>query len=373
VQSESRLHDRLLWGLLAVTALGVTAWAGWSFLKPSENAASDPPSTISSVAEFALLERSGRTVTNHDLEGKVWIAAQTFDCCTMSCPKIREAFQQLQEELRQTGVVLVSFSVDPGNDSPDVLRTRADVLQADAKRWLFLTGYGIWDEAASSAFFSQSFLTRPLRNASAEPGQRVAHSSRLYLVDRKGRVRGSYACVEDAVGVNAMPTGLFQINEEELARLRADAEALDGGPLRGIVRLSTLPAVNATLNGTSAVLLSLGYVLIRRRRIRSHATCMISAVAVSAVFLTSYVYYHYYQGHTRFPDVWVRPIYLTLLFSHVILAVAVVPLVLWTLHHAAWGNYVRHRRIARWTLPLWLYVSVTGVLVYLFLYQFYPQ
>lgn len=134
-----------------------------------------------------------------------------------------------------------------------------------------------------------------------------------------------------------------------------------------------LPTVNAVLNASSAMLLIVGYVCVRRGRIAAHKICMGLAFLVSTAFLASYLYYHFYAGVTVFQGQgWVRFTYFALLISHTILAVTIVPLVLVTLTLALRGRFSQHKRIARWTFPLWLYVSVTGVLVYLFLYHLYP-
>ena len=131
-------------------------------------------------------------------------------------------------------------------------------------------------------------------------------------------------------------------------------------------------ALNASLNGTSAILLAGGYVAIRSGKIAVHKAFMISAFAVSSVFLGSYLLYHYRVGHVTFHGQgWIRPVYFVLLTSHTILAVVIVPMILVTLRRAWIGKFDRHRVIARWTLPLWFYVSVTGVIVYLMVYQFY--
>jgi uncharacterized membrane protein YozB (DUF420 family) len=137
-----------------------------------------------------------------------------------------------------------------------------------------------------------------------------------------------------------------------------------------------LPSVNAALNGASALLLTAGYLAIRRRRVRLHATCVLAALAVSAVFLASYLYYHFavrggrptaFTGHG-----WVRPLYFAVLLSHTSLAVVVAPLAVYTAVQGLRGRLARHVRVARWTLPVWLYVSVTGVAVYCMLYRLYP-
>lgn len=138
--------------------------------------------------------------------------------------------------------------------------------------------------------------------------------------------------------------------------------------------ISYLPHVNACLNGTSAILLFTGYSFIRARNVIAHRACQIAALAVSLLFLASYLTYHYHHGATRFQGTGLaRPIYFTILTSHTILAMVIVPLVFLTFYRAFRGDFLRHRRIARITLPLWLYVSITGVIVYLMLYQIYPH
>jgi uncharacterized membrane protein YozB (DUF420 family) len=138
-----------------------------------------------------------------------------------------------------------------------------------------------------------------------------------------------------------------------------------------------LPSINAALNTASAVLLASGYAAVRRRRFRLHAACMLSALGTSIVFLASYLYYHFaVRGGrpTPFPgEGWVRIGYFSVLLSHTLLAAVVAPLACVTAYLGLSGRLLRHRRLARWTFPIWLYVSVTGVVVYLMLYQLYPS
>jgi len=141
-----------------------------------------------------------------------------------------------------------------------------------------------------------------------------------------------------------------------------------GGPWRAEV--AALPALNAALNATSVALLAIGWTAIRRRRIALHRACMLAACGVSTLFLVSYVTYHYAAGSRPFTGRgWIRWVYFPILVSHIILAAAMVPFVLMTAYRALSGDFVRHVRIARLTLPVWLYVSVTGVVVYLLLYH----
>jgi putative membrane protein len=133
-----------------------------------------------------------------------------------------------------------------------------------------------------------------------------------------------------------------------------------------------LPTLNAALNATSAVLLVLGYRFIRRREIKAHRACMLAAFGVSIVFLTSYIVYHVHVGSVHFPGTGaVRGVYFAILITHTILAALVPPLAIVTLTRALREQFDRHRRLARWTFPIWLYVSVTGVVVYVMLYQLY--
>ena len=135
---------------------------------------------------------------------------------------------------------------------------------------------------------------------------------------------------------------------------------------------SVFPAINATLNGASACLLLLGRILIARKRIAQHRAVMLTALGTSTLFLISYLYYHAHVGSVHFRGQgWVRPVYFTILISHTILAATIVPLVLITANRALKARFPAHRSIARWTFPLWLYVSVTGVVIYIMLYHLY--
>ena len=143
------------------------------------------------------------------------------------------------------------------------------------------------------------------------------------------------------------------------------------------MNLSYFPLLNASLNGASAVLLLLAYSLIRRRRFAAHATVMIAALLSSTVFLASYLTYHTLRARqgiaiTHFPQSYLRPVYLTLLTSHTILAIVILPLIGITLWRASRRRWPRHRQIGVWTFSLWLYVSVTGVIIYWMLYHVAP-
>src|SRR5438445_13877627 len=137
---------------------------------------------------------------------------------------------------------------------------------------------------------------------------------------------------------------------------------------------SVLPHLNATLNGSSFILLSSGYYFIRHGRVLAHRRCQLSALTASVLFLISYVVYHLHHGATRFAGQGIaRPIYFIILITHTFLAAVIVPFVIITARRALRGDFARHKVIARWTLPMWLYVSITGVVVYLMRDQLYPS
>ena len=138
--------------------------------------------------------------------------------------------------------------------------------------------------------------------------------------------------------------------------------------------INDLPAVNASLNAISTILLTIGFIQIKRGNQTMHRNCMVAALVTSTLFLICYVIYHKYAGHTRFTNPeWFRPIYLFILATHVPLAALQVPLILVTFAHAMRGQFETHKRFARWTFPIWMYVSVTGVVIYFLLYHIFPQ
>jgi len=137
-----------------------------------------------------------------------------------------------------------------------------------------------------------------------------------------------------------------------------------------MIGISDLPTVNASLNLTSAVLIGTGFYFIKQKNVRAHKVCMVAALGVSALFLASYLFYHYNVGSVRFiKQGWIRNVYFPLLLTHTVLAAVVLPMVLRSAFLAFKGRFANHVRIARWTFPIWVYVSVTGVIVYLMLYR----
>lgn len=300
------------------------------------------------VKDFSFVERSGKELTRNDLLGKVWVANFIFTRCKGPCPLLTRQMAELQRELPPE-IHFVSFSVDPEFDTPQVLSKYAESYGADKSRWLFLTG----KKKEMYDFIRKSFhLTVEEDSREKDPGYAFIHSLRFALVDERGQVR-SYYHGEDA---------------QDLKRIGADIKTLSREKMSPLIL--KLPSLNALLNSLSALLLISGYLFIRKKKILAHKISMGSAFCLSILFLTSYLIYHFHVGSVPFTKQgWLRPLYFTILISHTILAVAIVPLALTTLYQAWRGNFTKHVKVARWTLPLWLYVSVTGVTVYWMLYR----
>lgn len=341
-----------------VIVLGTILWSAvlhltYSLLlaKPSEAnapAARDFTATDPALGPFQLTDSSRRTISEADLADRVWIAAFIFTRCPSSCPRITATMRGLQDKLGGSNVGLVSISVDPAHDTPEVLARYAESNGADPQRWWFLTG--------PRDYVYDLILKRfrlPIAESTAADLERgaeaVLHSDRLVLVDRGNRVVGYYSSDE----------------ADGLVELLDRAQTLDTG--RWVRRL---PAVNAMLNSSCALALMVGWILIRTGRTRGHIASMVTALVVSALFLTCYLIYHFQVGSVPFRGTGpVRSVYFTILLSHTILAAAVVPLVVMTVIRAVRQQYAAHASLARITFPIWLYVSITGVVIFLMLYH----
>jgi protein SCO1/2/putative membrane protein len=356
---------------LAAVLLGLLCLLGAASCAPQRPSPSDID--LGPVGDFSLTECSGRTVTAADLRGKVWVASFQFTRCTGPCPQVSRTMKRLQDELAdRPDLLLVTFTVDPEHDNPEELTRYAERLGAGPDRWLFLTGKE--DEVYRLCKDGFHVFAKPNTGAERQPGAEVAHDTRLVVVDRAGHVRGYFDGLPDSR--SPTPEADFEVN---LRRLRRRVDALVYEPPAFLPR--DVPRFNATLNGLSAALLLLGYAAVRQRRVRLHAACMLSALAVSALFLASYLYFHLVikaGKATRFteqaPDApdWVQYLYLAVLGTHTVLAIFAAPLALYTAYQGLRGHVARHVGVARWTLPIWLYVSVTGVVVYVMLYRLYP-
>jgi protein SCO1 len=321
-----------------VLALGAgTALGLWAVLKPS------PALEIDVEApDFSMVDQEGRTITKADLLGRAWIADFMFTRCAGICPVMKTRFDELNRVL-PPGVVLVSFSMDPLRDTPAELKKYAETNNADLKRWRFVSTGTV----AKRNEFAKGFMTDAGENP-GDPDNSIIHSERFMLVDASGRIRGAY----------------MSSDEEKMAKLRKEARELS---LTGVYGL---PAVNAGLNGASLLLLLLGLAFAKARRFEEHVFLVLGSVACSTAFLACYLTYHYLAGSTRFPGTGTaRTLYLTMLLSHTILAVAVPPLIVTVIVKAIRRRWETHKKWARVTVPIWAYVSATGVLIYWVLFR----
>jgi protein SCO1/2/putative membrane protein len=324
------------------------------------------------VGDFKLNDRSGKVITQDDLKGKVWVASFVFVRCTSHCPQITATVRELQSQLRNVkDVRFVTFTVDPAHDHEKELAEYAEKFQADPEKWLFLTG----DEAVIKRLHREQFKMDVTPDSE---GGELMHSTKLVLVDRNGHIRAEPGRIAyDGMVPESLrqtdPKLAVQEEQEERAKIRAAVHYLASPSW-------DFPLFHAALNSLATVLLIVGGLAIKFRAIRLHIACMLTTLGVSTLFLASYLYYHLVvkaSVATRFVDqnpdapAWAAYLYYAILGSHTLLAVIITPLALWTAY-LGWTNQLpRHRPLAKWVLPLWLYVTVTGVLVYVLLYRVY--
>lgn len=356
------------------------------------------------LEDFEFTDRTGETVTKQQLLGKEWAIGFMFSRCRGPCPILVGAMKQLQEE---TGVNMVVFTVDPEVDTPDVLKRFSEQYvpaikpnsNGETPKWYWLTG----EKKKILGYIRRNFLV-PAVNENGSPD----HSNLVMHVDETGRVLGKYLGTEsaemallrriiqkkaprgkmmsdpipkNAIQVEGAPPGFTFVRTQEPGNAaESSAEVAEGKPFDDPAGLDAaqnvpewvrnLPAVNASLNGLATILLVIGYVLIKLNRVQAHKTVMLSCFATSVVFLCSYCIYHAFVLSKRFPGTGsIKSVYYVILITHIILAATVPVLASMTIYRALTQQWARHKSIARITFPIWLYVSVTGVIIYLMLYQ----
>lgn len=331
----------------------------------------------SALPPFRFVDQNGASFGSEQMfvptapTAKVWVADFIFTNCAGPCPIMTLGMAALQKQLRDTpDVGFVSFTVDPERDAPDVLARYAREYGA-GPGWHFLTGprdeiQRLCTDGFALALARERFEagtdpatatpeSRPFSPA-PEVQQDILHSTLFVLLDAQGRIRGYF-------------DGERPDSHDRLARA-ARALARD---LRVPPGLAPLPAVNATLNACATILLLAGYAAIRARRVEVHRVLMLAAVVSSALFLVSYLVYHAYARATPFVGQGaVRAGYYAVLATHIVLAAVIAVLVPIVLVRALRGDLARHRRLARIAFPMWVYVSVTGVVIYVMLYHVFP-
>ncbi len=329
--------------------------------------APDSPERFGQVPAFTFTASNGERVTEQDLLGAPWIAVPFFVRCTGPCPSITTDLRAgVYPALEGSGARLVSFSLDPKFDSPETLREYAESFAIDPEQWLFLTG-----DAQAMVEFIKGGLKIPLEyndpQTLAEGEQAIVHGTRLPVVDPQGQIAGWYEASRGSLD------GGLSSAERNLELLLKRTLAVAGTSRTG----SALPLLNAYLNGTAFLLLLMGWFAIRTGRREAHERLMKLAFVISALFLASYLTYHLgvqrQQGPTPYNGSgWRQTAYWILLISHVVLAIVNLPMGLRVFWLARCQDWERHQRLARKTIPIWLYVSLTGVLVYLMLYPWNP-
>ncbi|HTI51747.1 MAG TPA: DUF420 domain-containing protein [Planctomycetaceae bacterium] len=352
------------------------------------------------IEDFTLTECHGQTVTKADLLGKPWLACFIFTQCLGPCPLVSEQMEILQQRLKGLDVRLVSITVDPDRDTPDVLKAYAERYHADPERWWFLTG----DKAEIFRLIRRDFRMIVADEPNPKPGFEIMHSITIMHVNAEGRVMGQYNARNDVdmarlrralLGKTDSSDSLLiekadadeaeqERLQEELRRRALEEELESDKGKSSVPRVAPdwvfrLPTVNASLNGLATVLLLAGFALIKSGKRKAHEATMLSAFVTSSLFLAFYLIYHFALYHftgessRKFTGAGLaRTIYLAILVTHVVLAAAVPVLAGITIYRGVTAQWERHKRLARITFPIWLYVSVTGVIIYAMLYH-WPQ
>jgi protein SCO1 len=364
------------------------------------------------IADFSLIEcHDGRTVTKKDLLGQPWVVGFIFTRCAGPCPLVSTKMKLLQSRVKDLSVRLVTITVDPENDTPEALKRYAKLYAADPEKWWFLTG----DKEEIFRLIRGSFrqLVYDTEGAERLPGFEVAHELNLMHVNAEGVVMGKYNAQNDVemarlarilAGKEVPDDQTVAVEEESDAPKELDGEvdgaidlskslapvhrapigsapppesapdAEDKPPIpRWVLRL---PAVNASLNGLATLLLLAGFVLVKARKLEAHKGAMLAAFVTSTAFLGCYLVYHLglylYTGishRTYAGPEGLSLVYYAILYSHLVLAITVPVLAPLTIWRGVRDEREKHRKIARITFPIWLYVSVTGVIIYLMLYH----
>jgi protein SCO1/2/putative membrane protein len=306
------------------------------------------------VGDFKLQERSGKYVRARDLLGKIWVVQFFYPGCNL-CSRNTPTMKKLQDHYRgKADVRFVSIALN--SDSLETLQEFAKDHEAEPDQWLFLTG----PEDKVHDIVRLCFFNMVFRKKDPAPGDVIAHSTYLVLVDSHGTMVGFVEGTEDKAA---------EALKEQIDLLRIRRRLQERIPVTG----ADLPWFNALLNSTCTVLLLLGWIAIRLRYETLHKIAMLLALAVSMAFLASYLFYHFAvmeMEPMRFGGTGAaRYVYFTILLSHTILAIVVAPLALFLAVQGLRDARLIHKKVARWTLPIWLYVSVTGVVVYWMLYR----
>mgnify|MGYP000274212251 CR=1 FL=1 len=330
------------------------------------------------IGDFNLVDQLGRPVTKESLMGRPWVANFIFTRCAHQCPAMCVKIKQILERLEDSDVRFVTITVDPEHDDVERMAQFADVYSADPDQWLFVTG----DPAEVYRLIRKGFKVAAWENFGSDrlPGFEFAHSMALVHVGPDGRVLGKYNSQidDELVTMRRVLEGRIETPpehrpvppiEEEPDLRNVTAQNVPAWVLR-------LPTTNASLNALATLLLLVGFMAVKAGKVQLHKQMMLYAFATSIAFLMFYLTYHFalhhYTGESsrKFTGTGtIRTVYLTILLTHVVLAAAVPVLASITIYRAWRQQWDKHRFVARITFPIWLYVSVTGVIIYWMLYH----
>ncbi len=326
-------------------ALFVLCLGGSSHLRAHPPLESTP---YGKIPAFTLLEKSGKGFSQSNLKGNFWVANFIFTRCQGPCPVLTQNMKVLEKSL-PNNVSIVTFSVDPDYDSPKIFTEYAQSFGIKKENWYFVTG----NKKEVYSLIRSGFKIGVEENSEGSAiTEQFIHSTYFVLVNPEGTILG-YFDGNDPFTQKQIPLAIkiATVNQERPWVLK-------------------LPALNALLNLSCAFLLGVGFQFIRAQKTVWHKYCMVSAFTLSTLFLISYLTYHYYLGSVPFLHTGaIRTFYFIVLFSHTFLAIGVLPLAILALRYAFQGNFVKHKNITHWAFPIWLYVSITGVMVYAMLYQ----
>jgi len=378
------------------------------------------------IPDFALLDSEGGEFGLSDLNGRPWVASFIFTRCALTCPQITLAMKKLHDRVKDQNpdVMFVSFTVDSDYDTIEIMHRYSETFQPDRERWRFLTGD--MQEMHDLIINGIGLYVKENIGELRRPGMEVAHSNQVVLVNEQAKPVGKYLGTNDAEMAELAqvltgrkpfpkPTGPAQILrpgdgpegvEIEIVPVNSDDEtnsppatpnddANESGPTQEkqsltisragrVARIEKLlpkwaqrlPTVNAVLNSTATILLAAGFIAIRRHQVDAHRNFMLSAFVISIGFLGCYLTSHWAMGH--YTGERGRPflgegsavaIYRLILWPHIVLAATVPFLSVRVIMHAFAERREQHRRLARITFPIWMYVSVTGVVIYGMLYH----
>lgn len=340
------------------------------------------------VDDFKLIDQTGSEFTKADLLGKPWIVNFIFAQCSYQCPMTSRMMMEFDKTVSDVDLRMVTITVNPEDDTVDIMRNYAEIWGAKPERWLFATG----DPVDVWKLIREGFKVSAWKNVgtNVQPGMAFAHDNNIIHVDAEGKIVGRYNSTDSKeMGVlrqvlkgkietpeEFRPVEIEAREEQEKTVRDFVADANDDPMAKLPEWAKRLPATNAMLNALATVLLLLGYSAVKAKFLHLHKKMMLYAFGISCAFLVCYLLYHFalhhYAGVRGKPfegTGTIRTVYFSILISHVILAAAVPVLAIVTIVKGLRKNWTSHRRWAKVTFPIWLYVSVTGVIIYWMLYR----